>query len=146
MANQDGISTKAYYGAAGVEATTELTGIVEDSIDASGVETEVTTKGASTKQYAVVNHDLPVTFRLLYDGSNTGHADIRTAFEGKSLISLLFLEGAKNVAGHKGVGGDYAITQFQRDAPLDGKITYAVTAKPGLSTAYPVAFRTSSGS
>lgn len=146
MANQDGIGTYAYYGNAGAEATTQLTDIVEDSLDVVGVETEVTTKGSTTRQYAVVNFDMPVTFTLLWDGSNAGHTAIRTAFEGKSLISLLFLEGAKNVAGHKGIGGDFVITGFVRSAPIDGRITYQVTAKPGKSSAYPVAFRQSSGS
>ena len=145
MANQDGIGTYAYYGTAGAEAATSLTDIVEDSLDIAGVETEVTVKGVAVKQYAVVCHDMPVTFTLLWDGANAGHAAVRTAFEGKSLISLLFLEGAKNVAGHKGVGGDFTVTGFTRSAPIDGRITYQVTAKPGKSSAYPVAFRASAG-
>lgn len=142
MAIYDGNATKAYHGSAGAEATTELADITEDSLSLTGVETEVTVKGSSTKQYAVVNFDLSVTFTLLYDPAIAGHLAIRTAFEGKSLISLLFLDGPKNVAGHKGIGGDFTITQFERGAPLDGKVTYNVTAKPGKSSAYPVAFRT----
>jgi predicted secreted protein len=146
MATYDGLLTKAYAGAAGSEATTELTGILDDTISQAGVEADVTTKGSATKIYAVVNHDISVSFTLLYDPAVTQHAAIRTAYEGKGLISLLFLDGPKNVAGHKGVGGDFIITQFDRAAPIDGKVAYSVTAKPGLSSAYPVAFRASSGS
>lgn len=146
MANRDGNLTKAYYGNAGAEATNELTGISEDSIPTTGVEAEVTTKGAIFKQYATVMHDAPCTFKILWDSANAGHTALRTAHEDKTLISLLFLDGAKNVAGHYGIGGDFTVTGFERDAPIEGKLAYSVTVKPGQSSAYPVDFRVSSGS
>ncbi len=147
MANKYGLKTVAYYGAAGAEATTELTGIIEDNLDHSGTEVEVTTKGTGvkSKQYDVVNHDLPVGWTLLWDGANAGHAAVMAAWQGKTKISLLFLDGAKNVAGHLGIGGDFVITNCQRGADKDGRLTYAFTAKPSDSTAYPVDFRVSSG-
>ncbi len=146
MSEINGTDTKAYYGNAGAEASTELTGIVTDSLDDSAVEADVTTKGVAVKQYATVMHDLPVSFTILFDTANAGHTALRTAYQNKTLISLLFLEGPKNVAGNKGFGGDFTVTQFKRGAPIEGKVTYDVVAKPGRSTAYPVTWRESSGS
>lgn len=144
MATKNGNETKAYYGTAGTAANTELTGILEDSMPNSSIEADVTTKGATFKLTDVVLHDATISFKLLWDQANAGHVAIKTAYEGKSALSMIWMDGPKNVNTSYGIGGDFKVTQFERGAPIEGKLTYDCTVKPTPSSANAVAWMTGS--
>lgn len=130
MSLVDGWDCKLYYGTAGDQATTLLDNVKDGTLSLGAAEADVSVRGTAFDLTAVVRHAVSFSFDLLYVFGDTGFAALETAYKTRAAIALLIADGAKMTPGVRGVDGDFVVTQFDRNEPLDGKITYSVTVKP----------------
>lgn len=121
-----GMNAKAYYGVAGSSANTEMGNVRDLTLTLEAGEADVTTRSNSGwRATAPTLRECTVEFEMVWDPTDTGFTAIRTAFLSSGLIALKILDKA----GGQGPDGDFAITSFTRNEPLEEALTVSVTAK-----------------
>jgi len=134
MAIALGLNAKAYYGAAGSSASTELTNIRNVTLNLEKNEADVTTRGGSGwRQYVGTLKEGSVEFEMVWDTADAGFAAIQNAYFNDTAIALKFLDSASG----SGLDADFSITNLTRNEPLEEAITASVTARVTYSTRAP---------
>ena len=129
-----GMEAKAYFGAAGATAATELTNIKDLTLNLETGEADVTTRGNQGWRATIATlKDGSVEFEMVWDSDDAGFAAIKTAYFTNTPLSLAILD----CEGGEGLDADFSITNFSRNEPLEEAITVSVTAKPTYSTRAP---------
>lgn len=126
----NGWDCKIYYGTAGTQANTLLDNVQDGSLTQGTAEADVSVRATSFNLTSVVRHDVGFSFELLYVAGNAGFAALETAYRNAAALALLICDGDRTVAGVRGVDADFAVTQFDRNEPIAGKVTHSVTVKP----------------
>ena len=131
MARVLGMNCKAYYGTAGVSATTELTNIQDVTIDLSTESADITTRSNSGWKASLSTlKSGSVSFDMVYDTTDAGFTAISTAWEGSTEIAASFLDGASGT----GLWSDFVVTNFSRNESLSEAVTVSVSLEPSGNT------------
>jgi len=121
-----GKDAKRYHGTAGGTAAAEMANVREVTLTLEAGEADVTTRANSGwRATAPTLRECTCEFEMVWDPEDAGFTAIRNAFLASGLIALKILDKA----GGQGPDGDFAITSFSRNEPLEEAITVSVTAK-----------------
>jgi hypothetical protein len=93
-------------------------------------EADVTTRAnQGWRATAPTLRECTAEFEMLWKPGDTGFDAIKTAFLTSATIALAVLTGEKATSGTEGPRGDFSITNFSRNEPLEEGVTVSVTAK-----------------
>lgn len=127
-----GMDAKIYQGAAAaaLATLTEMDNVKDVTLSLEAGEADVTTRANSGwRATAATLRECTVEFEMLWKPGDSGFDAIKTAFLASSTLRLAVLTGDKDTAGSEGPLGDFAITNFSRNEPLEEGVTVSVTAK-----------------
>lgn len=134
-----GDSAKLYYGYAGTAlgSLTELTNVKDLNVALERNEADVTTRAnAGWSQTAPTLRNNTLEFEMVAKPSDAAVDAILATYLGTygsgadgETIQLAALDGDRSTSGTKGINAEYCITNVSRSEPIDGVITYSVTAK-----------------
>lgn len=88
---------------------------------------EANTRASEFKQYLAGLKDLTIETTLVYDADDDSYDDIKTAYDNDNEIAIADMDGLIATPGSKGIAGNFRVTQFQVEEPLDGPGTVSVT-------------------
>jgi len=129
---QLGMNAKIYQGPAGtaLELLTEMSNVRDVTLTLEAGEADVTTRGNSGwRATAATLREATCEFEMLWNPGDAGFEAVRTAFLASSQIALCPLTDDRDTADAEGPRGDWSITGFTRNEPLEEGITVNVTAK-----------------
>ena len=127
-----GMNAKIYQGAAGddLATVTEMSNVKDVTLNLEAGEADVTTRGnQGWRATAPTLRECTVEFEMLWKPGDTGFEAIKTAFLSAGNLRLAVLTGEKAATGTEGPLGDFSITNFSRNEPLEEGVTVSVTAK-----------------
>jgi len=127
-----GMNAKIYQGAAGGELTAlaEMSNVKDVTLNLEAGEADVTTRGnQGWRATAPTLRECTVEFEMLWKPGDAGFEAIKTAFLSSGQLRLAVLTGASDASGTEGPLGDFSITNFSRNEPLEEGVTVSVTAK-----------------
>lgn len=130
-----GMNAKVYFGPAGtaLATLTELTNVQNVTLSLTAGESDVTTRAnQGWRATAPTLREASVDFTMMWKPGDAGFAAVKAAFLASSTLALAVLTGDKATSDTEGPRGDWSITNFTRNEPLEEGITVDVTAK--LST------------
>jgi len=121
-----GMNAKIYYGTAGSTASSELSNVRDVTVTLEAGEADVTTRANDGwRATAPTLKECTVEFEMVWKTTDAGFTAIKNAFLNNTTIALLVL----SESGGEGMDGDFSITNFSRNEPLEEAITVSVTAK-----------------
>jgi hypothetical protein len=133
-----GMNAKIYQGTtgSGLDALTEMSNVKDVTLSLEAGEADVTTRAnQGWRATAPTLRECTAEFEMLWKPGDTGFDAIKTAFLTSATVRLAVLTGARSAdgttpeAGSEGVLGDFSITNFSRNEPLEEGVTVSVTAK-----------------
>lgn len=127
-----GMNAKIYQGAAGaaLEVLTEMANVRDVTLNLEAGEADVTTRAnQGWRATAPTLRECTAEFEMLWKPGDAGFDAIKTAFLTSGAIRLAVLTGARDASGSEGPLGDFSITNFSRNEPLEEGVTVSVTAK-----------------
>lgn len=127
-----GMNAKIYQGPTGTDLTTltEMSNVKDVTLTLEAGEADVTTRAnQGWRATAPTLRECTAEFEMLWKQGDTGFDAIKTAFLTSSTIALAVLTGEKATSGTEGPRGDFSITNFSRNEPLEEGVTVSVTAK-----------------
>ena len=133
-----GMNAKIYQGAAAATLATlsEMDNVKDVTLNLEAGEADVTTRAnQGWRATAPTLRECTAEFEMLWKPGDAGFDAIKTAFLTSATLRLAVLTGAKSpddiapVTGTEGPLGDFAITNFSRNEPLEEGVTVSVTAK-----------------
>ena len=125
-----GMNAKLYYGAAGGSAATEMGNVRDVTLTLEAGEADVTTRAnLGWRATAPTLRECTAEFEMLWKPGDAGFDAVKTAFLTSSSIRLAVLTGDRAASGTEGPLGDFSITNFSRNEPLEEGVTVSVTAK-----------------
>lgn len=126
-----GKDAKIYQGAAGgeLDALVEMSNVKDVTVTMEAGKADITTRGnKGWRATAPTLRECTCEFEMIWDPSDPCFGAIKTAFLTSSTVRLAALTAAKDVAGASGPFGDFSITKFSRNEPLEEAVTVSVTA------------------
>ena len=127
-----GMDAKLYQGTAGAALTecTEVTNVRDLTVTLESGEADVTTRANSGwRATAATLKECTAEFEMLWNSSDSNFQAIRDAYLNNTNLRLAALTGERGASGSEGPFGDFSITGFSRNEPLEEGITVSVTAK-----------------
>jgi len=127
-----GMNAKIYQGAVSGELTalSEMSNVKDVTLNLEAGEADVTTRGnQGWRATAPTLRECTVEFEMLWKPGDAGFEAIKTAFLSSGQLRLAVLTGASDASGTEGPLGDFSITNFSRNEPLEEGVTVSVTAK-----------------
>jgi hypothetical protein len=136
-----GHEMKLYYCAAGIGGTpvwTELDHVKDLKLNTSKVEGDVSTRaGGGWAQTVGALKNASIEFEMPWDTEDEGFQALKDAYFNDTLLGLAVMDGDVAAAGSEGLWADCAILKFDRNEPLAGTASVAVSAKPTYSANAP---------
>ncbi|MBI1373634.1 MAG: hypothetical protein GC159_12970 [Phycisphaera sp.] len=127
-----GMNAKIYQGAAGaaLNTLTEMDNVKDVTLTLEAGEADVTTRGnQGWRATAPTLRACSAEFEMLWKPGDPGFEAIKTAFLTSGALRLAVLTGDSAASGTEGPLGDFSITNFSRNEPLEEGVTVSVTAK-----------------
>ena len=127
-----GMNAKIYQGAAGADLATltEMSNVKDVTLNLEAGEADVTTRAnQGWRATAPTLRECTAEFEMLWKPGDTGFEAVKTAFLTAGTIALAVLTGDKATSGTEGPRGDFSITNFSRNEPLEEGVTVSITAK-----------------
>jgi hypothetical protein len=133
-----GMNAKIYQGPTGSDLATltEMSNVKDVTLSLEAGEADVTTRAnQGWRATAPTLRECTAEFEMLWKPGDTGFDAIKTAFLTSATVRLAVLTGARSAdgttpeTGSEGVLGDFSITNFSRNEPLEEGVTVSVTAK-----------------
>ncbi len=127
-----GMNAKIYQGDAGdaLSALSEMDNVKDVTLTLEAGEADVTTRGnQGWRATAPTLRECTAEFEMLWKPGDAGFDAVKTAFLTAGTLRLAVLTGARDASGTEGPLGDFAITNFTRNEPLEEGVTVSVTAK-----------------
>ena len=131
----------AYYhataGTALAGMTLILSGVKDVQLNLGAGTAKVTTRGSGGWENELATlKTLEVSLKIPLDPTDAGYQALATAFVNGGTLAAAFLTDAKAVSGAEGPVGDFCVTKFDRNEPLDGEVEVDVTLKLAKFTAW----------
>jgi len=127
-----GMNAKIYQGPAGTDLATltEMANVKDVTLSLEAGEADVTTRAnQGWRATAPTLRECTAEFEMLWKPGDAGFDAIKTAFLTSATLALAVLTGEKATSGTEGPRGDFSITNFSRNEPLEEGVTVSVTAK-----------------
>ena len=127
-----GMNAKIYQGAAEADLVdlVEMSNVKDVTLSMEAGEADMTTRANSGwRATAPTLRECTAEFEMLWKPGDAGFEAIRDAFLTAGNLRLAVLTGAKAVADSEGPLGDFSITNFSRNEPLEEGVTVSITAK-----------------
>jgi len=127
-----GMNAKIYQGAAdaALNTLTEMGNVKDVTLNLEAGEADVTTRAnQGWRATAPTLRECTAEFEMLWKPGDTGFDAVKTAFLSAGTIRLAVLTGDRSASGSEGPLGDFSITNFSRNEPLEEGVTVSVTAK-----------------
>ncbi len=127
-----GMNAKIYQGAAGgaLATLTEMANVKDVTLNLEAGEADVTTRAnQGWRATAPTLRECTAEFEMLWKPGDAGFDAVKTAFLTSGSIRLAVLTGDRAASGTEGPLGDFSITNFSRNEPLEEGVTVSVTAK-----------------
>ena len=127
-----GMNAKIYQGAAGgaLATLTEMANVKDVTLSLEAGEADVTTRAnQGWRATAPTLRECTAEFEMLWKPGDAGFDAVKTAFLTSGTICLAVLTGDRSASGTEGPLGDFSITNFSRNEPLEEGVTVSVTAK-----------------
>ena len=147
MTDKTGLDMRLYYADAVVTGSdtsdyaganwTEL-GLVGDvTPNDAATEIDMTARAnRGMKAYKPGHIDLSYSFDIKFNPSDAGYAKLATAYRTRAEVCMAFLDGVSSGSGNQGWAGNFVVTNFARNEPLDDKVTVSVTVRPSTYVAW----------
>ena len=130
MATQSGLDCKLYYDSTGSPTWVEITQAGDVTLTQSHVEISVSQRGRSNQEILLGQKTREISFEMKADKTSTVYEELRNAFNLKQSIFIAVMDGAVDTTGNEGVQLHTYVTNFTRNEPLAGNLTWSVTLKP----------------
>lgn len=134
-----GLNGVLYRDAVGTDpATTVVTNVRDVTLTNTSVRADTTSRASDLfKSEKVIILESVLTFEMLDDLNDEDGAitAFRTAFLAKAALSVFPTDGEAGTG--EGINGDWNITGFTRNEPLEDVVTYSVEATPNNETREP---------
>lgn len=127
-----GMNAKIYQGPAGtaLASLTEMGNVKDVTLNLEAGEADVTTRAnQGWRATAPTLRECTAEFEMLWKPGDAGFDAVKNAFLSAGTIRLAVLTGEKATSGTEGPLGDFSITNFSRNEPLEEGVTVSVTAK-----------------
>jgi Phage tail tube protein len=127
-----GMNAKIYQGPTGtaLASLTEMANVKDVTLNLEAGEADVTTRAnQGWRATAPTLRECTAEFEMLWKPGDTGFDAIKTAFLTSATIRLAVLTGDSATSDTEGPLGDFSITNFSRNEPLEEGVTVNVTAK-----------------
>ncbi|MHB1158234.1 MAG: phage tail tube protein [Phycisphaerales bacterium] len=127
-----GMNAKIYQGASGAALATliEMGNVKDVTLTLNAGEADVTTRAnQGWRATAPTLRECTAEFEMLWKPGDTGFDAIKTAYLTSGGVRLAVLTGARDAPGTEGPVGDFSITNFSRNEPLEEGVTVSITAK-----------------
>ncbi len=127
-----GMNAKIYQGPSGGELATltEMANVKDVTLSLEAGEADVTTRAnQGWRATAPTLRECTAEFEMLWKPGDAGFDAVKTAFLTSGSIRLAVLTGVRDASGAEGPLGDFSITNFSRNEPLEEGVTVSVTAK-----------------
>jgi len=141
MSMKLGKDAVAYYHATATTAlasmTAIFTGVKDVQLSIGAGSANVTTRGSGgwTNELPTLR-TLSVSLKIPLDPTDAGYIQLATSFLAGTTFAAAFLTDAKAVEGAEGPVGDFSVTKFDRNEPLDGEVEVDVELKLAAFTAW----------
>lgn len=134
-----GMNAKLYYdsatGTASVELSvmTEVTNVKDVTVNMDAADADITTRGNSGwRAKAATLRENTVEFEMQWKPGDAAFTAIRDAFLANGELHFAILDQVYTTSGAQGPKGDYTISSFNRNEPLEDSITVSVTLNLSL--------------
>jgi len=127
-----GMNAKVYQGPEGTDLVSldEMDNVKDVSLTLEAGEADVTTRAnQGWRATAPTLRECTAEFQMLWKPGDPGFEAIKTAFLSATPLRLAVLTGDVAASGTEGPLGDFSITNFSRDEPLEDAVMTNVTAK-----------------
>lgn len=127
-----GMNAKIYQGPAdtALGSLTEMANVKDVTLGLSASEADVTSRANSGwKAIAAALREASVEFAMVWKTGDAGFTAVKDAFLNSTVLELAVLDQPRATSGAQGLKGNFAITAFNREEPLEGPIMVSVTAK-----------------
>ncbi|AQT67948.1 Phage major tail protein 2 [Anaerohalosphaera lusitana] len=137
-----GMNAKLYQGDAGADVATmtENSNVKDVTLSLEAGEADISTRGNSGwRATAPTLRECNCEFEMVWRPGDAQFDAIKTAFLSSGTVGMAVLTGDSTVTGSEGPAGDWSITNFSRNEPLEEAVTVSVTAKLAKFTEWFVA-------
>ena len=127
-----GMNAKIYQGLADAAlGSLTLMGNVKDvTLNLTAAEADVTSRANSGwKSVAAALREASVDFQMVWKPADAGFTAIKDAYLAGTVVELAVLDQDRATTGAQGLKGNFSISSFTREEPLEGGIMVSVTAK-----------------
>ncbi len=127
-----GMNAKIYQGApsAALNTLTEMGNVKDVTLSLEAGEADVTTRAnQGWRATAPTLRECTAEFEMLWKPGDAGFEAIKTAFLTSAPLRLAVLTGDRIAGGSEGPLGEFSITNFTRNEPLEEGVSVSVTAK-----------------
>jgi len=127
-----GMNAKIYQGPEGsaLGALTEADNVKDVTLTLEAGEADVTTRAnQGWRATAPALRDCSAEFEMLWKPGDPAFEAIKTAYLSSTPLRLAVLTGEAATSGTEGPLGDFSITNFSRNEPLEEAVMVSVTAK-----------------
>jgi hypothetical protein len=141
MSMKLGKDAVAYYHATPTTALSGMTLIlsgvrdVQLSIGAGSAKTTTRASGGWETELPTLR-TLSVSLKIPLDPTDAGYIQLATSFLAGSTFAAAFLTDTKATVGAEGPVGDFGVTKFDRNEPIDGEVEVDVELKLAKFTAW----------
>lgn len=136
-----GMNAKTYYSTTLATADTaahfaglswtELDNIRDAGLNAETGESDITTRANNGwRATAATLKDGSIETEMVWKPSDAGFAAIKDAWLNGTEIAIAIMDGDVSTPGNQGLAGNFTVTNFSRDEPLEEAIKVNVTLKP----------------
>lgn len=149
MPSKTGLNCKAYYnsGTYGSPTWVELTCVRDGRLNFALGEVEAGSRASGVEGFLPTRHQISADLTLVSSDTDTGFIYLWDAFVGRDQIDMLFLNGATNQNGARGVRFDAYLFSANEGQEIDAATFTDTVAKPAADRTNPVKYAVvSSGS
>jgi hypothetical protein len=113
----------------------EITNVADVTVQLSKGEADTSTRASGWKTRKGTLKDASIDFQLKFVPGDTDFTALLASYTGNSSIELLALDGLLATTGSQGLRAVCEVFNFQQGQPLEGAVTFDVSAKPTPSFA-----------
>ena len=138
-----GMNCKLYYDATPLASTpdtgtwSEIDNAKDVTLNLETGEADITTRGNNGwRATAATLKDGSIEFEMLWKPGDAAFDALQAAWAGSTEIAIAAMDGAIATADNQGLAGNFTVTNFSRNEPLEEAVTVNVTLKPSSYTTW----------
>lgn len=108
---------------------TEVQNVRDITSSSTGKEVDVSDRSSVYEKTLTSMLPLEMSFKMNYDPADADLLALQTAHHAKTQVAMMFADAATWATGTIGLGGNFSIVDFTKEAALDGAFQVNVVAK-----------------